>query len=73
MLSQILSAEARERRKVKSEISGCSCLLGLLFFFPLYIIISSYVCQLLNFPEEFTLGYCLSKRQPILILVYFYI
>ena len=33
MLSQILSAEARERRKVKSEISGCSCLLGLLFFF----------------------------------------
>lgn len=35
MLSQILSAEARERRKVKSEISGCSCLLGPFFFFPL--------------------------------------
>jgi hypothetical protein len=31
MLSQILSAEARERRKFKSEISSCSCLLGPLF------------------------------------------
>jgi hypothetical protein len=62
MLSQILSAEARERRKLLKHI------LRPLFVVPWYIIRPSYAYQLFHLHEVFTLGYCLSKRQLILLL-----